>query len=213
MTTSPIIGFETPYKLFRRFESLLESIFVLNATIQQTGIVRYKPLFSNYISCVEVFKSHYPDDYDQLNLEDVKLLDSDGKMLFTGDKVSTILHQAQAIVGVLKGTLPPALVENPGGITILVSSQASSQASSKATAEVHFNLIMEGLSQAIQESEMDQQSKDSLNSEINQLKSLPTPDESKLNAFATKFGRKLQEVGENVAIGVIDNWLRNQIGS
>ena len=212
MPTSPIIGFEIPYKLLRRFESLIESIFALNATIQQTGFVRYKPLFSNYISCVEVFKSHFSDDYDQLNLEDVKLFDGDGKELFTGDKVSTILHQAQAIVGVLKGMLPPALVENPGGTTILVSSQASSQASSEATAEVHFNLIMEGLSQAIQESEMDQQSKDSLNSDINQLKSLRTPDKSKLETFATKFARKLQEVGENVAIGIIGNWLRNQSG-
>lgn len=212
MPISPISGFKIPYKSLRRFEALIESIFALNATIQQTGVVRYKPFFSSYLSCVEAFKSHYTSDYDQLNLEEVQLFDDDGKMLFTGDKVSTILHQAQAIVGVIKGMLPPALMINPGGTTILVSSQASSQASSKATAEVHFNLIMEGLSQAIQESEIDQESKDSLNSEIDQLKSLPNPDESKLKAFATKFGKKLQEVGENVAIGVIDSWLRNQIG-
>ncbi len=41
---------------------------------------------------------------------------------------------------------------------------------------------------------------------------LSEPDESKIKALATKLGRKLQEMGENVAIGVIDSLLRSRMG-
>lgn len=91
MNGSPIAGFETPYKLLRRFEAVIESIFALNATIQQLRLVRYKPIFSNYISCIEEFKSSYLGEYKQLRLEEVSLYDEEGKEQFTADRLSTIL--------------------------------------------------------------------------------------------------------------------------
>ncbi len=212
MINVPFSDYKEPYKLLRRFEALIESIFALNATIRQLGFVRYKPLFSSYISCIEAFKSLYLDEYENLGLEELKLYDSEGKYLFTTNKLSTVLHQSQAVIGVLKGHLPPAFIENPGGITILVSSQASSQSSAKATAQIQFTLVMEGLGDAIQNSDLDQTTKDELISEIENLKNLQNPDDTKIKAFATKLGKKLQEIGENVAIGVIDRWLKSQIG-
>lgn len=212
MATFPISGFETPYKLLRRFEAFIESIFAFNATVQQVGFIRYKPMFASYISCVEAFKSSYSEDYSQLGLEEVALYDEQGNELFTREKLSTILHQAQSVVGVLKGLLPPALMENPGGITILVSSQAASQSSAESTAQVQFTLVMEALAKTIQNSELDQETKDELNNDIDQLKNLSEPDESKIKALATKLGRKLQEMGENVAVGVIDSLLRSRMG-
>lgn len=210
MNTSPMSGFEIPYKLLRRFEAFIESIFALNATIQRLHFVRYKPIFSSYISCVEAFKSSYRKEYEELGLEEITLYDEHGKERFTARKLSTILHQAQAVVGMLKGLLPPQLIQSPGGTTILVSSQAAAQSSAKA--QLQFTLTMEGLEQAIQESQLDQSSKDELKKDIDELKNLCTPDESKIKAFASKLGRKLQEVGENVAIGLINSWLKSQIG-
>jgi len=212
MATFPISGFETPYKLLRRFEAFIESIFALNATIQQLGFIRYKPIFASYISCIEAFKSSHPEEYSQLGLEEVALYDEQGNELFTRRRLSTILHQAQSVVGVLKGLLPPALIENPGGTTILVSSQAASQSSAESTAQVQFTLVMEALAQTIQNSELDQKTKNELINDIDQLKNLSEPDESKIKALSTKLGRKLQEMGENVAIGVIDSLLRSRMG-
>jgi len=212
MSTSPISGFETPYKLLRRFEAVIESIFALNATIGQLGFVRFKPIFANYISCIESFRSSYPEEHRELGLEEITLFDEEGKEQFTGRRLSTILHQAQAAVGILKGLLPPNLVQSAGGTTVLVASQAAAQASARATANLQFHLIMEGLHQAIQDSELDQPTKDDLKRDIDELKRLPTPDESKIKALAIKLGKKLQEMGENVIIGVITNLLKSQTG-
>jgi|GEM_PF-1472093 len=212
MRTSPISGFETPYKLLRRFEAVIESIFALNATIGQLGFVRFKPIFANYISCIESFRSSYPEEHRELGLEEITLFDEEGKEQFTGRRLSTILHQAQAAVGILKGLLPPNLVQSAGGTTVLVASQAAAQASARATANLQFHLIMEGLHQAIQDSELDQPTKDDLKRDIDELKRLPTPDESKIKALAIKLGKKLQEMGENVIIGVITNLLKSQTG-
>ncbi len=211
MSVSPISGFDTPYRLLRRFEAVIESIFALKATIQQLGFVRFKPIFTNYISCIDAFKSSYPEEYKELGLEEMTLYDAQGTERFTGRRLSTILHQAQAVVGVLKGLLPPNLIQNPGGTTILVSSQAAAHSYARATAQLQFTLVMEGLNQAIQESKLDQATKDELKKDIDELKNLPTPDESKIKALTSKLGRKLQEMGENVMIGVIYNWIKGQI--
>jgi hypothetical protein len=212
MSTSPISGFEIPYKLLRRFEAVIESIFALNATIGQLGFVRFKPIFANYISCIESFKSSYPEEYKELGLDEITLFDEEGRERFTGRRLSTILHQAQAVVGMLKGFLPPNLIQSAGGTTVLVASQAAAQASATATAQLQFTLMMEGLDQAIQESQLDEPTKDELKKDIDELKNLPTPDESKIKALAIKLGKKLQEVGENVAIGVITNLLKSRMG-
>jgi hypothetical protein len=211
MTRSPITGFEGPYKLLGRFEALIESMFALGATIRELGFVRYKLIFATYISCIEQFKSSFPEEYGQLGLEEISLYDVDGKERFTANKLSTVLHQAQAVVGILKGLLPPALIENPGGTTVVVSSQAASQSSASSTAQVQFTLVMQGLSQAIQESELDEQTKAELTKDINELENDPRPSESKIKSFATKFGNKLMEMGQEVAIGVIERWLKGQI--
>jgi hypothetical protein len=204
--------FKETYKLLRRFESLSESLFALNATIQQLGHVRYKPLFVSYISCIDQFKKLFLDDFAQLGLEEIQLFDSMGNALYKTDRLSTLLHQAQAVIGVIKGSLPPAFMENPGGTTILVSSQASSQSSAKATAQVQFTLVLEGLSKAIQDSEFSKESKDELIREIEEIKSLSKPDESRLKSFATKLGNKLQEISENVVVEVIHKFLSSQMG-
>jgi hypothetical protein len=211
MTRSPITGFETPYKLLRRFEALIESIFALNATIRQLSFVRFKPIFAIYISCIDQFKSSFPEEYGQLGLEEISLYDADGNEQFTANKLSTVLHQAQAVVGILKGLLPPALIENPAGMTIQVSSQAASQSSANSTAQVQFTLVMQGLSRAIQESKLDEQTKAELTKDINELENDPRPSESKIKSFATKFGNKLLEMGQEIAIGVIERWLKGQI--
>jgi hypothetical protein len=211
MMRSPITGFETPYKLLRRFEALIESIFALNATIRQLSFVRYKPIFATYISCIEQFKSSFPEEYGQLDLGEISLYDADAKEQFTANRLSTVLHQAQAVVGVLKGLLPPTLMENPGGTTVVVSSQAASQSSATSTVQVQFTLVMQGLSQAIQESNLDKQTKAELAEDINELEKDPRPSESKIKSFAAKFANKLLEVGQDIAIGVIERWLKSQI--
>jgi hypothetical protein len=183
----------------------------LNATIRELGFVRYKPIFATYISCIDQFKSSFPEEYGQLGLEEISLYDAGGREQFTANKLSTVLHQAQAVVGVLKGLLPPALIENPGGTTVVVSSQAASHSSASSTAQVQFTLVMQGLSRAIQESELDEQTKAELTNDINEMENDPRPNESKIKSFATKFGNKLLEMGQEIAIDVIERWLMGQI--
>lgn len=212
MTVTPINGFENPYKLLRRFETLIESILTLNATIRELGFVRFKPIFASYISCVEGFKSSYAEEYKNLGLEKITLYDEQGTERFTARRLSTILSQAQAVLGVLRGLLPPELLGGTRGTNILISLQAAAQSSAGATAQLQYTLTLEGLDQAIQESKLDQRAKDELKKEIEELKNLPAPSESKIKALAGKLGRKLQEVSENVAVGVITNLLKNQMG-
>jgi len=212
MNASPISGFEAPYKLLRRFEALIENILALNSTIKQVGYVRYKPLFSSYNSCIKKFKSFYSEEFKQLGLEDLSLYDEEGKEQFTVNKLSTLLHQSQAVVGVLKGLLPPSLIENPGGITFIVSSQAASQSDATASAKVNFTIVLEGLYKAIQQSEINGKTKGELLKELEELKNLPHPNESKVEAFSTKLGKKLQEIGENVTSKVIADLLKTLMG-
>jgi len=211
MNISPINGFELPYKLLRRLEALIESIFALNSTIKQVGYVRYKPLFSSYNSCIKEFKSSYPKEFQQLGLEDLPLYDAERKEQFTVNKLSTLLHQSQAVIGVLKGLLPPSLIENPGGITIAVSSQAASLSAATASAKVNFTIVLEGLYKAIKQSEIDQKTKDELLKELEDLKNLPHPNESKIKAFGTKLGKKLQEISENMFSKIIIEFLKSQM--
>ena len=94
------------YKLLCRFEGLIESVNTLNQTVKDLGPlgrIRYKPLFSNYNSCVDEFKSTYPTEFQSLKLEDLSLYDEAGKEQFTGDKLSTLLHQSKQVRDVLKG--------------------------------------------------------------------------------------------------------------
>jgi len=211
MNISPISGFEIPYKLLRRLEALIESILALNSTIKQVGYVRYKPLFSSYNSCIKEFKSYYPKEFQQLGLEDLPLYDTERKEQFTVNKLSTLLNQSQAVIGVLKGLLPPSLIENPGGITIAVSSQAASLSAATASAKVNFTIVLEGLYKAIKQSEIDQKTKDELLKELEDLKNLPHPNESKIKAFGTKLGKKLHEISEKIIIKFIVEFLKSQM--
>ena len=55
------------------------------------------------------------------------LYDDNGQELFTANKLSTILHQSQAIIGFLKGQLPIAMIEKPSESIITISAHAASQ--------------------------------------------------------------------------------------
>jgi hypothetical protein len=211
MENLPIAGWEIPYKLLRRFESLIESIFAIKATTQALNYVRYKPIFNSYISCVEQFKSSFPNDYNQLGLEDISLYDEDGSEQFTAQKLSTLLHQSQAIVGVLKGLLPPTLTSAIGGTTVVVSAQAASHSFAHSTSQVQFSLVMQGLTQAIQESNIDENSKAELIKDIKELENDSQPSESKIKSLGTKIGKKLFDVGQDFATDLIVKWINSQI--
>jgi len=204
--------YEKAYRLLRQLESLIEAIFALKQTTQQLSYVRYKPLFQRYITCFEEFKKAYPKELKTLQLEDVELFDDKGKEQFTTNKLSTILHQAQWMVGMLKGFLPPKLVENPGGTTIIVSSQAMAQSTAEATANVQFTLVLEGMADAITKSKLKKSDKDEILKEIEELKNSPAPSESRIKSLAKKLGGKFQEMGENVLAKVIADLLKSQMG-
>jgi len=212
VTSSILSGFEIPYKLYRRFEALIESMYALTSIIQQLGFVRFKPLFNSYDSCVKEFKNHYLEDYKQLNLEDLPLYDERGIENFTQDKLSTMLHQAQAIVGVLKGVLPPHLLESPGGTSIVVSAQSSSQSAAQSIANINLTLVIDSIGQAIQEATVDDKIKKDLLAELAELKSLPKPTAPKIKSIASKLGSKLYEAGVDIASDVISKLLLAQMG-
>ena len=144
----------------------------------------------------------------RLGLEDLPLYDAERKEQFTVNKLSTLLHQSQAVIGVLKGLLPPSLIENPGGITIAVSSQAASLSAATVSAKVNFTIVLEGLYKAIKQSEIDQKTKDELLKELEDLKNLPHPNESKITAFGAKLGKKLQEISENIFSKIIADFFK-----
>ena len=58
-----IKNYEIPYKLLRRFETLEKSISTLGDSAMHVGVIRFKPLFTSYNSCIESFKQHYLDDF------------------------------------------------------------------------------------------------------------------------------------------------------
>ena len=204
--------YKKQYQLLRRFEALIEIVLALNSTIEQVRYVRFKPLFRNYNSCIKEFKSIFPEEYKKLDLEDLPLYDNQTREMFTANRISTLLHQSQAVVGILKGMLPPKLIENPGGITIAVTSQSSSISEAKAFAKIQFTLVLDGLSNTIQASKLNNKSKKELLKELDELKNMSIPDESKIKKFASKFFNKLVEVGEDIAAKVIANFLKSQIG-
>ena len=98
---------KTTYRLLCRFESLVAQINNLKTTTSKLRNVRYKPLYTSYNSCIEELKTHYSAQYKQLNLELLPLYDANGIELFTNEKISTLLHQSEAIVAILRGSLPP----------------------------------------------------------------------------------------------------------
>jgi hypothetical protein len=48
--------------------------------------------------------------------------------------------------------------------------------------------------------------------DLKELKEAPEPNQSKIKAFAKKFAKKLQEIGENVASDVIYKLLSSKMG-
>lgn len=214
MSTSSIEDFEVPYRLYRRFLATVGSVMTLSDSLRRIGYVRYKPLFLAYNSCIKVFKQHYSEEYEQLDLQDLPLYDSEGKSLFTSNKISTLLHQAQAIIGFLEGELPPDLLAPKDISTVInVSSYADSQAMSKSAAQLQAQITFDSLYQVIQSTEFDKQIKDEILKDINDLKeSDGEPNQSKVKAFATKLFKKLQEIGENVASEVLYKLLSSKLG-
>ena len=207
-------GFEPQYRLYRRFLALVDSVMTLGDALRHVGYVRYKPLFSTYKSCIEVFKEHYAKEYEKLELEDLPLYDDHGQSLFTANKLSTLLHQAQTIIGFLEGELPPELLAQKDGSTIVnVSSQADSQAMANSVAQLQARITLDSLYQVVQDTDFDRQIKDELLRDIKELKeSGQEPNQSKLRSFATKFVKKLQEIGENSASEVIYKLLSSKMG-
>lgn len=95
------------YKLIHRFESLINSINQIDSKASKFKKVRLKPWFINYNSCIEEFEIHFQNEYKRLNLEPLPLRDTDGNDAFTLEKLITLLPQAEAVVALLKGLLPP----------------------------------------------------------------------------------------------------------
>lgn len=97
--------------LLHRFRNLVQVLEGLLTTIQQIGPigkVRYKPIYSDYISCISEFKDLFPDEYAKLNLETITLYDENDKELFTGGKLSTLLHQSKSVLALLASRAPSA---------------------------------------------------------------------------------------------------------
>jgi len=94
------------YELYCRFDGLINSTKNINNALPPGTPVRYKPLFVSYNSCIDSFKENFLTEYNSLKLEPLPLEDSAGKQLFTGDKLSTLLHQSEAILNLLKGLSP-----------------------------------------------------------------------------------------------------------
>ena len=158
-------------------------------------------------------KKHYEEEYNQLELEDLPLYDGEGRMLFTSNKLSTLLHQTLAIIGFLEGELPPGLLASKDRETIVnVSSYADSQAAANSVARLQAQITLDSLYQVIQNTLVDDTIKTELLDDLKDLKGPLEPDQSKLKAFATKFAKKLQEIGENAASEVIYKLLSSKMG-
>ena len=205
--------YEVPYKLYRRFLSLADSIMTLNESLMNIGHIRYKPLFLSYNSCLAQFKKHYQEEYELLELEDLPLYDKQGQIMFNANKLSTLLHQTNAIIGFLEGELPPALLASKDRGTIVnVSSYADSQAAANSVARLQAQIALDSFYQVIQDTDFDDTLKRELIEDLKELKNSPEPDRSKLKNFAIKFANKLQEIGENVASELIYKLLSSKMG-
>ena len=213
MDNSPLQGFEIPYKLYRRFLSLVDSTMTLSDALRHVGYVRFKPLFATYNSCVAQFKKHYTTDYDQLQLEELPLYDDQGKMLFVSNKISTLLHQTQAIIGFLEGELPPTLLDKKERTTIVnVSSHADSQSAASSVAQLQAKITLDSLYQVIQSTEFNDKIKTELLEELKEIEKTPETSGSKIKSFATKLAKKLQEIGENVTAELLYKLISKQMG-
>ena len=213
MKISSIQGFENQYKLYRRFLSLNETIMTLGESLRNIGFVRYKPLFSNYNSCIEDFKQQYREEYEKLGFEELNLYGENGEMLFTANKLSTLLHQTKFIIGFLEGELHPDLLAQREKSTIVnVSSFSDAQATARSVAHLQTEITLNALSQAINNTKIEQKIKNELLNDLKELNQLRQPDQSKIKAFSLKLFRKLQEIGENLASEVIYKLLSSKMG-
>lgn len=108
------------HNLLRRLRTLIESVDTLDSTRTKLGLVRLKPLFSEYNLCIEELKSDYPTMFEQLQLEELPLYDEEGKERFTVGKLSTLLHQSKSVVAFLEGQLPASenSLEFPDKVTL-----------------------------------------------------------------------------------------------
>ena len=103
--------------LIGQFEVLIKLIKEIKSTTEYTD-VRYKPLFSSYNSHIKTFIQEFPHEYKLLNLEHLPLQDKNGNDAFTGNKLSTLLHQSEFILALLKSISRNQSVEYPDKITL-----------------------------------------------------------------------------------------------
>lgn len=110
----------TVNKLIRRLESLISNVEGADTIKQKYGMVRFKPFFTTYNSCVDEFKSLFPEEHAKLNLEELPLYDYEGKERFTNEKISTLLHQSRDVLAVLQSLSPQksAGLEYPHKVTL-----------------------------------------------------------------------------------------------
>lgn len=107
-------------KLIARLESLIDGVEGADTIKQKYGIVRFKPFFTTYNSCINEFKSLFPEECTKLNLEDLPLYDSAGNEQFKNEKISTLLHQSHDVLAVLQSLSPQesAGLEYPHKVTL-----------------------------------------------------------------------------------------------
>lgn len=91
------------YEIFCRINGLIDSIKSIKTALPSGTPIRFKPLFASYNSCMDSFKENFPTEYKSLNLEPLPLEDEQGNKLFTAGKLSTLLHQSEAVSALLKG--------------------------------------------------------------------------------------------------------------
>lgn len=110
----------TVNKLIRRLESLINDVEGADTIKQKFGMVRYKPFFTTYNSCINEFMSLFPEECAKLNLEDLPLYDSNRNEQFTNLKISTLLHQSRDVLAVLQSLSPQesAGLEYPHKVTL-----------------------------------------------------------------------------------------------
>lgn len=204
MNNINIEGNEIPYKLFKRLEMLEEAISSLGDAKRHVGIIRFKPLFISYNSCLEEFIQHFRDEFKQLGLEELPLFDDNGNMLFTYDKLSTLLHQTQAVMGFLKGILPPNLtIREPRTVIYSISSSGDSTAQASAVAENQVQITIDIFFKIINELDFNQAAKQEILQELNELKKSRKPDVSKLRQLVQKFTDKIYNLGSDKFVDFI----------
>jgi len=94
-----------------RFEGLVNSIKGISS-LATLAPVRYKPLFSSYNSCIDAFRDTFPQEFSSLGLEPLPLYGPNGEERFTQGKLSTLLHQSETILAILKGMQPASARES-----------------------------------------------------------------------------------------------------